>query len=38
VGVGQVFAFPADVLRPEIAEWLMRHGYRLAAKGEWRRA
>ena len=38
VGDGQVYAFPAEVSRPQIADWLMRHGYRLGAKGEWRRA
>ena len=38
VAEGQVYVFPAEVTRPQVAEWLMRHGYRLAAKGEWRRA
>ena len=38
VADGQVYTFPAEVTRPQVAEWLLRHGYRLAAKGEWRRA
>ena len=38
VAEGRMFTFPKEVSRPEVAEWLMRHGYRLAAKGEWRRA
>jgi len=37
VAEGHLFAFPAEATRPEIADWLMRHGYRLGAKGEWRR-
>ena len=37
-GEGQVYAFAAQISRPEIADWLMRHGYRLGAKGEWHRA
>ena len=38
VAEGQVLAFPAEVTRPQIADWLMRHGFRLGAKGEWHRA
>jgi len=38
VADGKVYAFPSGVSRPEVAEWLMRHGYGLGASGEWRRA
>ena len=38
VAEGQVYAFPAEVSRPEIADWLTRHGYRLGTRGEWHRA
>ena len=38
VAEGKVYAFPSGVSRPEVAEWLMHHGYGLGASGEWRRA
>ena len=38
VADGLVYVFPSEVSRAEVADWLMRHGYRLGVKGEWRRA
>lgn len=37
-GANTVYVFQADVPRATVATWLKRHGYRLGAKGEWRRA
>jgi len=37
VADGKLFAFPPGVSRPQVAEWLMRHGYKLGASGDWRR-
>ena len=38
VGEVQIYAFPVEVARPQIADWLTRHGYRSGDKGEWHRA